>query len=204
MFRKIHIKRLDQPVAVRGFAAVAAAALILTSASPASASSSHRTPRVTQVNQVSNVPGLAKVTDADAVNSWGLALSPTSPLWVANNGTSKATIYSGGLNGAAVTKAGLTVTIDGDAPTGAAFNDTNDFRITVAGKKAPATFLFVSETGNLTAWSNAISGTEARVVRHIDGAIYKGLTLVHTKFGPGHRPGGVRQVQRSPSGRQLR
>src|SRR5262249_23267380 len=40
-----------------------------------------------QTNLVSSVPGLAALTDSDLVNSWGIAHSPTSPWWVADNGT---------------------------------------------------------------------------------------------------------------------
>jgi hypothetical protein len=97
MFRKIYVHRPGQRVAARGLAAAVAAALVLTFASPATASPSRRIPHVTEVDQVSNVAGAARVHDPDAVNSWGLALSPTGPLWVADNGSDKATIYSGGL-----------------------------------------------------------------------------------------------------------
>src|SRR6266498_5483840 len=48
-----------------------------------------------QTNLVSDVPGLAQLTDPDLVNPWGLAAGPTTPAWVANNGTGKATIYPG-------------------------------------------------------------------------------------------------------------
>src|SRR5207245_7622469 len=34
-------------------------------------------------------------TDPHLVNGWGLALSPTSPMWVADNGTGLSTIYTG-------------------------------------------------------------------------------------------------------------
>jgi len=42
---------------------------------------------------VSNVAGAARTTDANLVNAWGLTASPTSPWWVADNGTSVSTIY---------------------------------------------------------------------------------------------------------------
>src|SRR5205823_618966 len=62
-------------------------------------------PRVTQINQVSDDPMQhPNVLDPNAVNSWGLALSATSPIWVANNGTNTATLYPGGVNGAPVAK----------------------------------------------------------------------------------------------------
>src|SRR5438045_3208807 len=49
----------------------------------------------TQTNLVSDVPGLAKTTDPNLVNPWGLALGVNSPFWVSDNGTGKATIYDG-------------------------------------------------------------------------------------------------------------
>ena len=51
--------------------------------------------RFDQINVVSDLPGVAPILDPLLVNPWGLALSPTSPLWVANNGTGTATLYRG-------------------------------------------------------------------------------------------------------------
>ena len=167
--------------ALRGLAAVGAAALTLLIAAPGHADSPP--PRFTEVDQVSNQPGAAKLTDANVVNAWGLALSPTSPLWVANNGTNTATLYSGGVGGATVTKVGLTVTIAGGAPTGQVFNDTTDFVVSGPGGSAPARFMFASEGGEITAWNPAATGTTAVVVGSHDGAVYKGLALAHTSHG---------------------
>lgn len=166
-------------------AVVAAAALaLLAGGAPAYAQGKHANgtpaPRFTQINQVSDQPGVAALTDADAVNSWGLALGPTTPLWVSNNATATATVYAGGVNGAAVTKT-RRVTIPGGAPTGTVFNDTGEFE--VPGTSAPAFFIFVSETGNVTAW-NPAAGAAAVTVAHTDGAIYKGVSILRTPFGP--------------------
>jgi len=162
-------------------ACVAGGALTILAGTPATAATTLASnPHFRQINQVSDQPGHARITDPDLVNAWGLALSPTSPLWVANNGTNTATIYVGGLSGASVTKAGLTVTIPGGAPTGQAFNSTTDFPVTVGTTSAPATFLFVSEGGQVTAWSGPVSGTTASIVGRHAGASYKGLALVHT------------------------
>src|SRR5215510_7479459 len=51
--------------------------------------------------------------DADLVNGWGLSRLPTSPWWVADNGTDLSTLYK-----ADGTKQGLRVAIPGGAPTG--------------------------------------------------------------------------------------
>lgn len=175
MLGKIHIRAL---------ATVGVSALVLSFASPASAAPLRHPPHFTEVDQVSNLMRQGVLQDTNVVNAWGLALGPDTPLWVANNGTNTATVYSGGVNGEAVEKVPLTVTIPGGAPTGAAFNDTDDFVVHANGRSAPATFLFVSEGGDVTAWSATVSGTTASVVAHVNGAVYKGLALLHTKFGP--------------------
>ncbi|WP_406036760.1 hypothetical protein OG799_20210 [Micromonospora sp. NBC_00898] len=91
---------------------------------------------------------------------------------MSNNGTNTATVYRGGVDGEPVKKVDLTVTIPGDAPTGAAFNDTDGFEVPGRGDDEPARFIFVSEGGNVTAW-NPNAGTKAVVVAHRDGAIYR-------------------------------
>src|SRR5262245_4231586 len=94
---------------LRAIAVTGTASLVLYLGVPAQAG--NPAPRFTQVNQVSNLAGVANLQDPNLVNAWGLALSATSPLWVANNGTNTSTIYTGGVAGAPVGKAGLTVTI---------------------------------------------------------------------------------------------
>src|SRR5437763_13795131 len=47
-----------------------------------------------QTNLVSDVPGLATITDPLLVNPWGLSHSPTSPFWTSNQGTNTATLYA--------------------------------------------------------------------------------------------------------------
>ncbi|SCG35965.1 TIGR03118 family protein [Micromonospora inositola] len=142
-----------------------------------------RAPRFDVINQVSDQESRRPaVVDPDAVNSWGLALGPRTPLWVANNGTNTATVYRGGVDGEPVKKVDLTVTIPGGAPTGAAFNDTDGFEVPGRGDDEPARFIFVSEGGDVTAW-NPNAGTKAVVVAHRDDAIYKGVALLKTDFG---------------------
>ena len=83
-----------------------------------------------QTNLVSDEAGLAKATDPQLVNPWGLARSGTSPWWVADNGTGVSTIY----NGAGAIQA-LVVTVptapggpNPSAPTGIVSNgSTTDF-----------------------------------------------------------------------------
>ncbi|HKD98504.1 MAG TPA: TIGR03118 family protein, partial [Micromonosporaceae bacterium] len=164
---------------VRRLVAVGAVPLLLLAAAPASADPI--TAGFTEIKQVANLPGNALFTDPNAVNSWGLALSPTSPIWSANNGTNTATLYTGGLNGATVGKAGLTVTIDSDGPTGQVFNGTGKF-VVPGGASAP--FIFDTESGDVAAWSPPANATHALVMAHVAGAVFKGLALWNTANGP--------------------
>jgi uncharacterized protein (TIGR03118 family) len=131
--------------------------------------------RFNVVPLVSDQPGRAPLVDANVVNAWGLALSPTGPLWVANNGTNTATVYAGGVNGATPTKVPLTVDVATEGPTGQVFNDTAGFVIPGSTK---ALFIFDSEEGDITAWNGSLGAT-AKVVAHVAGAIYKGLAILH-------------------------
>ncbi len=163
---------------MRALATGGAALLALVLGAPANAAPAAS--RFNRVDLVSDQPGKAPLVDPNLVNAWGLALGPTSPLWVANNGTNTSTIYAGGVNGATPTKASLTVTIPGGAPTGQVFNDTTGFVVEGTNGSGPARFLFASEGGDITGWSPAATPTAAILATHVDGAIYKGLAIVHT------------------------
>src|SRR5262245_47272271 len=71
-----------------------------------------------QGDLVSDVPGAAELPDPSLVNAWGLAFSPTSPAWVADNGTDVSTLYTDAGGTGPATKVPLTVSIPGGAPTG--------------------------------------------------------------------------------------
>jgi len=139
---------------------VAAAAILISVSAPAKAG-------YIQDNLVSDIPGLATFTDPDLVNPWGIAHSSTSPWWVSDNGTARATLYDG--TGA---KRSLVVAIPGTnaAPTGMGSNSTSSF--TVGG--TAARFIFADENGNIEAWTG---GTSAAIVATTPGASYKGLAI---------------------------
>src|SRR5262245_8625680 len=77
-----------------------------------------------QTNLVSDQAGVAAIRDTSLVNAWGLALSSTSPFWVADNQTGVSTLYSGDVGSTALSKLGLTVVIPGGSPTGVVFNNS--------------------------------------------------------------------------------
>jgi uncharacterized protein (TIGR03118 family) len=127
-----------------------------------------------QTNLVSDVSGLAAVTDSDLQNAWGLARSPTSPWWVADNGTGKSTIYHA--DGA---KQALIVTVPpatGSAPTGVVFHSGAGFNVPGTNPAAPAVFIFATEDGTVAAW-NSGSTAVLTPINNPGSAIYKGLAL---------------------------
>jgi uncharacterized protein (TIGR03118 family) len=156
-------------------AALAAAAFLvlgLGAVGPAGASSSTS---YRQTNLVSDIPGVARSTDADLVNPWGLAELPGGPLWVADNGSNVATIYTGAQHGSPLMKAPLVVSLPGGAPTGQVSYTGSAFQITDGTNSASARFIFDSENGDITAWSPTVLPTMPVV--HVNKAVYKGLAI---------------------------
>ncbi len=138
-----------------------------------------------QTNLVSDVPGLAKTTDPNLVNSWGIVHPPTGPWWVNDNGTGVSALYDGNgnpFNPFPPPPNQLVVTIprptDGSgpaAPTGVVFNGTTDFAVAPG---QPARFIFVTEDGTISAWNSNVNLHNAILkVNNSPGAVYKGATL---------------------------
>ena len=132
--------------------------------------------KFTQTNLVADTAGAAAVTDPNLVNPWGISFSPNGPFWVNDNGTGKATVYTG----AGATQ-GLVVNIPAagggaNGPvSGQVYNATSDF---VIPSSTAALFIFDNEDGVISAW-NANSGSNAVTVvdRSASGTVYKGLAM---------------------------
>jgi uncharacterized protein (TIGR03118 family) len=122
-------------------------------------------------NLVSDIDGVARITDPNLVNPWGLSAGPTTPLWVADNGTDKSTLYSGAIRRSVPVIVPLVVDIAGGAPTGTVFNPTSGFPVNGSASR----FIFDSEAGTITAWNGGTMATT--VVPNTTGAIYKGLAI---------------------------
>lgn len=138
--------------------------------------------RYAEHDLVSDIAGRADLVDPSLVNPWGLAQSPISPVWVANNHSNTATIYRGDAVVGPPSIVPFFVSVPGDGPTGQVFNPTSGFVVSDgAGHSGPALFLFDSESGDITGWSPAVPppapSTHAQPAAHVDGAIYKGLAL---------------------------
>jgi uncharacterized protein (TIGR03118 family) len=158
-----------------------------------------------QVNLVSDIPGMAALTDPEVKNPWGIAFGPRktpTPLWVNNQFNpasavpgipdpadllTKVTLYSGANGQTPIAKVPLEVTAS--SPTGIVFNPTSDFVINQAGTDTPARFLF-NETfvndagdnseGRITGWSNvpAPAPSTTSTDARVNGAFPTGLALI--------------------------
>jgi uncharacterized protein (TIGR03118 family) len=151
-------------------AAVILAALVM--ATPASAVPSSGKYQVHDL--VSNVVGAADNLDPNLVNAWGLAAGPTSPWWVADNGTDRSTLYN-----AAGTPLPLVVGVPG-APTGTVFNGTTGSFLVGARNAA---FIFATEAGTILGWNGGTAAT-VEADQSAAGAVFKGLAIAQTPAGP--------------------
>jgi uncharacterized protein (TIGR03118 family) len=131
-----------------------------------------------QTNLVSDVPGLAEVTDSNLKNPWGVSKSATSPFWVSDQGASVSTLYSVTANG--VSKVPLTVTIPKTAagPQGLTGQVNNTTSFLLNGR--PAAFIFANLKGTISAWNG---GTAATIEATVPGAVYTGLAIATNGSG---------------------
>jgi uncharacterized protein (TIGR03118 family) len=182
------LMRLPAVLAVT--AGLAAAAQPAMAAAPANS--------FTRTNLVASSSAMhPKLVDKNLVNAWGLAEGPSTPLWVADNNTSKVTAYSGGVNGSAVSL-GITVPVPGGNASGQVYNsDSSAFPVGGSSGSAAA-FIVDSDSvgatqspGEIAAWNGGAKFTVEDSTKGGPGgmipagAVFKGLALATTpKAGP--------------------
>jgi uncharacterized protein (TIGR03118 family) len=144
--------------------------------------SDNNTPMQTQFKMsvvVSDGAVSAPHTDPNLKNGWGVAFNPQGFVWVADNGTQKATLYDG--NGVVQSLVvAIPANAGGDAdPTGIVFNSDTSFVVSKGGKTGPAAFIFDGEGGSLAAWAPSVDLNNAVTVSDSSatGAVYKGLAI---------------------------
>jgi uncharacterized protein (TIGR03118 family) len=128
--------------------------------------------------KVSDLPGVAPLTDPLLVNPWGLsALGPTFPLWVANNGTDTSTLY----DQTTFAKVPLNVSVPG-MPTGTTATAQGAGTFLVPNTSQPSLFAFANQTGQILTWALAVHPTSASIAvdESARGDSYTGLTLAGT------------------------
>jgi uncharacterized protein (TIGR03118 family) len=180
---RAHAQARRRPASLLAAALTIAVCAVL----PAAAQADHGT-RYRQTNLVSDIPGLAQLTDPNLLNPWGMAAGPSTPVWVSDNGADVATLYQGGLKRTPVSAVPLVVGIPGGEPTGQVFNPTAGFVVKSGMSSGPATFIFASESGNITGWNRSVPppppSTQAQPAASTPDAVYKGLAMASSGGQP--------------------
>ncbi len=110
----------------------------------------------TRINLVSNAAGIARVTDPQLINPWGMSRSPSSAWWISDQRTGFSMVYNG-----AGAKESLSIAIPPSdpndkniptgTPTGAIFNSSQADFLLAPGE--PAIFLFCTADGTIAGWN---------------------------------------------------
>jgi uncharacterized protein (TIGR03118 family) len=126
-----------------------------------------------QINLVSDISGMAAVTDPNLKNPWGVSHSTTSPFWVSNQATGTSTLYNGA---GAITP--LVVNIPGGGPPSGPTGQVNNGVSTnfVLPNGTSAAFIFDTLNGTIAGWNGA-AGTTAVTTVTTPGAVYTGLAI---------------------------
>lgn len=136
-----------------------------------------------QTNLVSDLPGLAALTEPELVNPWGLSHSPTSPIWTSNQNTSTANLFTitPSLTVAKTKPAGTdgniaipTTANEPQGPTGQVNNTNTSAFLVTNGDGGSAHFMFANLNGTISAWD---AGPTAFVQATTPGALYSGLAI---------------------------
>ncbi|HWB07592.1 MAG TPA: TIGR03118 family protein [Pirellulales bacterium] len=127
-----------------------------------------------QMNLVSDQAGTALIQDPKLVAPWGISVAPDGNFWVADSGSSVATIYSGDVNGKPFAKDALVVQVPGGLPTGEVANGSGGFSVTSPdGSTGSSQVIFDSANGGLA----GATSTLAQLAAQVDGAVYTGLAI---------------------------
>jgi uncharacterized protein (TIGR03118 family) len=132
-----------------------------------------------QTNLVSDIQGLAALTDPELHNPWGISHNAASPIWVSNQGTNTSTLYQVtptlmkampmGTDG----NIGIPTSGSGPAqgPTGQVANtDTSSFLV----NGTSARFIFANLNGTISAFTGL---QNAVIAVPSSGALYTGLAI---------------------------
>ena len=138
-----------------------------------------------QTDLVSDIPGLATLTEPELVNPWGLSHTTTSPFWTSNQGTSTATLFA--VTGSTTVSKVTAVNpptgniaippggVGAVGPTGQVANiNTLSFPVGNGGNGGSAHFIFGNLNGTVSAWD---TGATAFIQVTTPGAVYTGLAI---------------------------
>jgi uncharacterized protein (TIGR03118 family) len=141
------------------------------------------------VNLISDVPGVARVTDSAVKDAWGFASTPDGPLFLVNTNSDFATIYQ--INGVTdhVRKVAPDLAVPELAPfplggpTDVVYNDTDDFVIGQGRAAGPARFIISGLDGTLSAWKPGLPMAVVVADNSANALAYTGLALGRNRHG---------------------
>jgi len=136
-----------------------------------------------QTNLVSDIAGLAQLTDPNLKNPWGVSFSATSPFWISDQATNLTALYriTNGVVSQVTPPSPVAIPTSAapQGPTGQVNNNTTAFIVNTT----PANFIFANLNGTISAW-NGSAGTTAVVRATTPGAVYTGLAISNGAGGP--------------------
>ena len=139
-----------------------------------------------QHNLVSDIAGMADVTDPNLVDPWGVSETATSPFWVSNHNKGVATIYNGS---GTITPTVVTIPPGAgnpspSSPTGQVTGNGANWTLPAPNGKV-ASFIFATEDGTISAWNGSAGTTAVKIIDNsAAGAVYKGLASNPTGSTP--------------------
>jgi uncharacterized protein (TIGR03118 family) len=135
-----------------------------------------------QTNLVSNTAGVAKTTDPQLLNPWGISVLPGEDFWIADNNSGVSTLYDQNGNedtGLIVTIPGATSNPNGNCspgcPTGTVANASGTYF-------SGGSFIFDTEDGLIVYWNGSSNTGIIGKDNSASGAVYKGLALLGTNL----------------------
>jgi uncharacterized protein (TIGR03118 family) len=136
-----------------------------------------------QTNLVADTASTASHTDPGLLNPWGIAFAPGQAFWIADNNPGRARVFDP--TGASVVPVGIGIPVPpmasaASTPTGVVFNPIEeDFKV----GDIPAQFLFATEDGTVSTWSEINGNLPSLATLAVDdssiGAVYKGLAILN-------------------------
>jgi uncharacterized protein (TIGR03118 family) len=156
--------------------AVTALAVALVGAGTAAGGGQHKKGNGYAVQPlVSDQPGVAPTVDPNLVNGWGISAGPTTPWWVANEGTDTSTLYdAAGTRFPPPPAAPLVVKVPG-GPTGTVFYGGTEFLVSNGTAMVTARFIFATLAGTIQGWPPGSPATATGADGSKWGAVYTGL-----------------------------
>ncbi len=135
----------------------------------------------TQTNLVSDTQGMAKVTDHNLINPWGVAFVPGNPFWVADNNSGLSTLYDrhGNIQSSPFTVPPPAGSSNFATPTGIVTNTAGGFKV----NGQSSFFIFDTEDGTISGWNTVGSAAILAVDNSATHAVYKGLAMITNGSG---------------------